>query len=105
MRFPQGEVLSCDFYNLMTKKLIRAELNRKVTIFEENVQLLTYADDADVIGFNYPSLVRTEQGSEANRYSNININAKYLLPLNKLLSYLLSRGPAPNYENFQFPQE
>ncbi|XP_054084799.1 uncharacterized protein LOC128921370 [Zeugodacus cucurbitae] len=51
--FRQGDSLSCDFFNLMLEKIIRAaELNREGTIFYKSVQLLAYADDIDIIGNN-----------------------------------------------------
>ena len=49
--FRQGDSLSCDFFNLMMEKIIRAaDLRSTGTIFYKSFMLLAYADDIDIIG-------------------------------------------------------
>ena len=51
--FRQGDSLSCDFFNLMLEKIIRASgVEIAGTIFYKSVMLLAYADDIDIIGIN-----------------------------------------------------
>ena len=49
--FRQGDILCCDFFNLMMEKIIcAAGLKHCGTIFYKSVMLLAYADDVDIIG-------------------------------------------------------
>ena len=49
--FRQGDSLSCDFFNLIMEKIIRAPgLKHAGTIFYKSVMSLAYADDFDIIG-------------------------------------------------------
>lgn len=51
--FRQGDSLSCDFFNLMMERIIRAaDLWNSGTIFYKSFMLLAYADDIDIIGLN-----------------------------------------------------
>ena len=51
--FRQGDSLSCDFFNIMMEKIVRAAgLRNSGTIFYKSFMLLAYADDIDVIGIN-----------------------------------------------------
>ena len=51
--FRQGDSLSCDFFNLMMERIIRAaDLRNSGTIFYKSFMLLAYADDIDIIGLN-----------------------------------------------------
>ncbi|XP_054085666.1 LINE-1 retrotransposable element ORF2 protein isoform X1 [Zeugodacus cucurbitae] len=86
--FRQGDSLSCDFFNLMLEKIIRAaELNREGTIFYKSVQLLAYADDIDIIGSNNRAVCSafSRMDKEAKRMG-LEVNedkTKYLLSSNK----------------------
>lgn len=51
--FRQGDSLSCDFFNLMMERIVRAaDLRNSGTIFYKSFMLLAYADDIDIIGLN-----------------------------------------------------
>ncbi|XP_054091506.1 uncharacterized protein LOC105219282 isoform X2 [Zeugodacus cucurbitae] len=86
--FRQGDSLSCDFFNLMLERIIRAaELNREGTIFYKSVQLLAYADDIDIIGNNTRAVSSafSRLDKEAKRMGLV-VNedkTKYLLSSNK----------------------
>ncbi|XP_054086050.1 putative uncharacterized transposon-derived protein F52C9.6 isoform X2 [Zeugodacus cucurbitae] len=86
--FRQGDSLSCDFFNLLLEKIIRAaELNREGTIFYKSVQLLAYADDIDIIGSNNRAVCSafSRLDKEAKRMGLV-VNedkTKYLLSSNK----------------------
>ena len=86
--FRQGDSLSCDFFNLMLEKIIRAaELNRSGTILYKSVQLLAYADDIDIIGKNKGYVCSAFSGldREAKRMGLV-VNedkTKYLLSAHK----------------------
>ncbi|XP_054089770.1 LINE-1 retrotransposable element ORF2 protein isoform X1 [Zeugodacus cucurbitae] len=86
--FRQGDSLSCDFFNLMLEKIIRAaELNREGTIFNKSVQLLAYADDIDIIGSNNRAVCSafSRMNKEAKRMG-LEVNedkSKYLLSSSK----------------------
>ena len=48
--FRQGDFLSCDFFNLIMERFVRAaDLRNSGTIFRESFMLLAYADDIDII--------------------------------------------------------
>ncbi|XP_049318579.1 LINE-1 retrotransposable element ORF2 protein isoform X1 [Bactrocera dorsalis] len=90
--FRQGDSLSCDFFNLLLEKIVRAaELNRAGTIFYKSVQLLAYADDIDIIGLNTRAVSSafsrlnkeaTQMGLAVNEGKT-----KYLLSSNKQSSH------------------
>ena len=48
--FIQSDSLSCDFFNLMMKRIVRGLWSG--TIFAKSFMLLAYADDIDIIGLN-----------------------------------------------------
>ncbi|XP_054089974.1 putative uncharacterized transposon-derived protein F52C9.6 isoform X1 [Zeugodacus cucurbitae] len=86
--FREDDSLSCDFFNLMLEKMIRAaELNRDGTIFYKSVQLLAYADDIDIIGSNNRAVCSafSRMDKEAKRMG-LEVNedkTKYLLSSSK----------------------
>ena len=100
--FRQGDSLSCDFFNLMLEKVIRAaELNRGGTIFYKSVMLLAYADDIDIIGTNARAVSAAFSALEKeSRRVGLAVNedkTKYLLSTNKESRRLGQHVTVDNY--------
>ncbi|XP_049306103.1 LINE-1 retrotransposable element ORF2 protein isoform X2 [Bactrocera dorsalis] len=90
--FRQGDSLSCDFFNLLLEKMVRAaELNREGTIFYKSVQLLAYVDDIDTIGLNTRAVSsafsRLDKEAKKMGLAVNEGNTKYLLSSNKQSSH------------------
>ena len=86
--FRQGDSLSCDFFNLMMEKIIRAaDLRSTGNIFYKSFMLLAYADDVDIIGTNLRAISATFSSLEKeSRRVGLLVNqdkTKYMLSTKK----------------------
>lgn len=103
--FRQGDSLSCDFFNLMMEKIVRAaDLRNTGTIFNRSIMLLAYADDIDIVGINarYISAAFSALDRESRRMG-LMVNedkTKYLLSAAKQSSRLGSSIQVGNH-NFE----
>ena len=61
----QGDGLACLLFNLALERAIRdSRVETTGTIFYKSTQMLTYADDIDIIGLRFSYVAETYQGIE-----------------------------------------
>lgn len=100
--FRQGDSLSCDFFNLMMERIVRAaDLRNPGTIFYKSVMLLAYADDIDIIGSSNREVCAAFSSLEReSRRLGLAVNedkTKYMLATNKQSSRLGSHVTVAGY--------